>query len=496
MEPSAATDVAALAGGLGAALVGLAATRVWLLAGVAVLTGAEIALGLLLLSPTEEDALTSHPLGLILGAAIVAGLAAVFARRPEVAPVALLAAAPFRIPLDVGGDRVYLLFPLYAVLLAAGAALCYRAARGVDLPRPPLLLAGPAAAYVALASLSMLWAIDAHSASTDLVFFYLPFMALFGILARTTLTSWTRAGLAWTLLALASLFALVGLSQLFTDDMYFAPDVEVANAYTSFTRVTSLFHDPSIYGRHLAVAIAVAVVLLWFKRIRLAVAIPLIALIWTGLFISYSQSSMFALFVTVLVVSLLAADRRSRRILVGAALVAAVAVTVVVVAFAWNHSLRDVTSGRSDLVVNTARVVAAHPIAGVGIGGEAEASHKEGKKHGILAKPSHTTPLTVAAELGPVGIVAYLIFLGATLLALVRLAVHDRPLAFALGAALLVIFVHSLFYSGFFEDPLMWGSLGLCATALAAVTVPSTETRSRFGVLRRPRTPDSPPAQA
>ncbi len=494
MEPSAATEVAALAGGLGAALVALAPSRVPLLAGFAVLAAAEVWLGLLLLSSAEEDALTAHPAALGLAAALAAALAVGFVRRPDIAPVALLVAAPFRIPLEVGDDRLYLLFPLYSVLVAAGAALCYRAVRGAVLPRPPLLLAGPVAALVVLASLSMLWAGDARGASTDLVFFYLPFVALFGVLARTTLTSWTRAGLAWTLLALASLFALVGLSQLRTHDMYFAPDVEVANAYTTFTRVTSLFHDPSIYGRHLAIAIAVTVVLLWFKRVRLAVAIPLIAFIWAGLFISYSQSSMFALFVTVLVVSLLAADRRSRRILVSAATVAAVAATVVVGVFAWNHSLRDITSGRSDLVANTARVVAAHPIVGVGIGGEGRASREEGKKHGTLAKPSHTTPLTVAAELGPVGIAAYLLFLGCTVLALFRLAAHDRPLAFALGATLLVLFAHSLFYSGFFEDPLMWGSIGLCASALAAVTPPEA-ARGRFGLFPRSPAPGSPPTR-
>ena len=55
------------------------------------------------------------------------------------------------------------------------------------------------------------------------------------------------------------------------------------------------------------------------------------------------------------------------------------------------------------------------------------------------------------------------------MLALFRLAAHDRPLAFALGATLLVLFVHSLFYSGFFEDPLMWGSVALAAAGLAAV---------------------------
>jgi O-antigen ligase len=469
MEPSAATDVAALAGGLGAALVALAATRVWLLAGLAVLTGAEIALGLLLLSPTEEDALTAHPIALVFAAAVVAGLAAVFVKRPGAAPVALLVAAPFRIPLDVGGDRLYLLFPLYAVLVAAGAALCYRAVRGDDLPRPPLLLAGPAAALVALASLSMLWADDSRTASTDLVFFYLPFMALFGIVARTTLTSWTRRGLGWALLALATVFSLVGLSQLYTHDLYFAPDVEVSNAYTTFTRVTSLFHDPSIYGRHLAVAIAVTIVLLWFRRISLAVAIPLIAVIWAGLFVSYSQSSMFALFVTVLVVSLLAADPRSRRILVAAAVVAAVATTVLVVILAWDQSARRFSSGRSDIVANTAEVIADHPILGVGIGGEARATRAIGLESGRSKAPSHTTPLTVAAELGILGILAYLLFMGSALLGLVRLNAHDRPLAFALGATLLVLFVHSLFYSGFFEDPLMWGSVALAAAALAAL---------------------------
>ncbi len=192
MEPSAATEVAALAGALGAALVALAPSRVPLLGGFAVLTAAEVWLGLLLLSDTEQDALTSHPLALVLAGAVVAALAFGFVRRPDVAPVALLVAAPIRIPLDVGDDRLYLLFPLYAVLIAAAAALAFRAARGDELPRPPLLLAVPAALLVGLSALSMLWASDERSASTDLVFFYFPFIALFGVVARTSLTSWTR----------------------------------------------------------------------------------------------------------------------------------------------------------------------------------------------------------------------------------------------------------------------------------------------------------------
>jgi hypothetical protein len=37
-----------------------------------------------------------------------------------------------------------------------------------------------------------------------------------------------------------------------------------------------------------------------------------------------------------------------------------------------------------------------------------------------------------------------------------------------LAAVLSVLFVHSLLYAGFFEDPLTWGVLGLTAAVLAS----------------------------
>jgi hypothetical protein len=50
----------------------------------------------------------------------------------------------------------------------------------------------------------------------------------------------------------------------------------------------------------------------------------------------------------------------------------------------------------------------------------------------------------------------------------------------SLAAVLLVLFVHSLLYAGFFEDPLTWGVFGLAAAVLAFSaaprTVPSAET--------------------
>jgi len=481
MEPSPGVDVAAVTGGLAAALVVLAPRRSLLVLGIVAFAAAETALGLLLLSDAERATLTSsagRPELLAPAVLALAALAVAFVRWPGAVPVALLAAAPFRVPVDVGDERVYLLLPLYGVLAAALAALAYRALVEEDGPRPPLLLAAPTAFVAGLAALSMLWADDVRAAGIDLVFFYLPFAVLFGVVARTRAARWTNGALAVTLIALAAFFALVGLVQVRTGDLPFARDIEVANEYTAYTRVTSLFHDPSIYGRHLAIALSLVIVCLWLERIRVVAAVPVLALIWAGLFVSYSQSSLVALFVAVLVISLLAAEPRARRILVTVSVAATIATVTIVSVLAWNESLRRATSGRSDLVANTAYVIAANPVVGVGIGGEERANREEGEKRGLLPKPSHTTPLTVAAELGALGVIAYVAFLVAAGRGLLLLHRLDRGLALSLAAALIVLVVHSLFYSGFFEDPITWGSIGLAAGTLGAAsrTAPESPT--------------------
>ena len=101
-----------------------------------------------------------------------------------------------------------------------------------------------------------------------------------------------------------------------------------------------------------------------------------------------------------------------------------------------------------------------NPILGVGIGGEQRATREVAPRERPLAGPVAHDPLTITAKLGILGIVAYVLFLWTTALALFHLGASDRSLALALGALLIVIFVHSLSYSGFFEDPLMWGASG------------------------------------
>jgi hypothetical protein len=56
---------------------------------------------------------------------------------------------------------------------------------------------------------------------------------------------------------------------------------------------------------------------------------------------------------------------------------------------------------------------------------------------------------------------------------------EDRVLGIGLGVVLLGLFVHSLLYAGFFEDPLTWGLLGVAAAALAAAPARKTALEER-----------------
>ncbi|MGI8607182.1 MAG: O-antigen ligase family protein [Gaiellaceae bacterium] len=465
-------ELVAALGGVAAAAALLGRSRWVVVPGLAVLAAAEILLGLSLVTREDlEPAFSSAPRLAVVALGASALLAASFAfnRFPAWAPVALLVAAPFRIPVGIGGDDVLLLFPLYFVLAAAALAFVVRVLAGADLKPIPLFFAGPAAAFALLAAISLTWSSDTRNGTIALVFFLLPFSALAAVVGRSPFEPWTPRALAASLVSLACAFTAVGLWQLRSGDLFFAPDLEVGNAYTTFFRVTSVFKDPSIYGRHLVLAIVVLVAALWLGRIGLLAGSALVAFLWAGLYFSYSQSSMVALAAGVLAVSLAAADPRGRRVVLATTLALVLLAVPMLVATGKDDSLRRLTSGRSDLVENAVDLIREHPLVGVGIGAEARESRELARATGDrVAKPSHTTPLTVTAELGVLGVLAYLAFLAGAAVTLTRTyRRRDHAVGLALGAAFLVLVVHSLFYSGFFEDPLMWGTLAAAAALLA-----------------------------
>lgn len=478
MEHPEAAQAAALVGALGAVLALVPRDR-WLpLVGLGLLGLGSLGLLRSLVSDDDLRLLLTEPTGLAL---LTAGVAAVIvaavplARYPAAVPVVLLAAAPFRIPIGLGSEEAFLLLPLYFVIAASVLALGARVVTGATPPAPPLFLALPLAAFVTFASASFSWTWDERSGGIALAFFVFPFTAALATVARSPVAPWLPRALLVTLAALGTLFAAVGIWQAQTRTLFFARDVEVANAYTTFFRVTSLFKDPSLYGRYLVVPIVVLLVAILFRRGRTLEWVALTAIIgflFWGLFYSYSQSSFVALFAATFAIALAGSTRPVRIVLVACALLAALAAAAVAAQAIDGQSAREVTSGRSRLVEVTLEAFKARPIAGVGIGGQPRASTEESGRGSPSRNASHTTPLTVLADLGIIGFALYLWLLGAAAWALRVVARRDFVLGVGLAAVLGALFVHSLLYAGFFEDPVTWGVIGLAAAVLTSPAAP------------------------
>jgi putative inorganic carbon (HCO3(-)) transporter len=469
-------QIAALVGALGAALILLGRSRVPLLAGLALLAAAEAGL---VLDLSDHGHRVSPALVALGGAALVpmAILAALFVRWPAMVTPVVLAAAPFRPPLSFGSEhRFYVgvasagqlgrLLPLYGVLGATALALGWNALRGRELKGVPMIVAAPAVAFLAISALSLLWTNDLHSAENVLTYFLFPFAVLVAVVARAPFPPWMPRVLATIAVALATLFAVVGLIQAATHKLwFFSPAVEVGNAYSSFFRVTSLFRDPSLYGRHVVLGLAVLLVAVLYGRLNPLLALPLGVILFAGLWFSYSQSSMVALFVVTLALAAVAGNRALRTVAVVTALVVALAGAGFVVASVGRHSLKQVTSDRSRRTELTLKVFRSHPLAGVGLGGQPLASRARSSQGGSPTRfVSHTTPLTIAAELGLLGLVAYLALLGGAAALIQRVRRFDPVSGLGLAAVLLALFVHSLAYSGFFEDPVTWLVLAVAAS--------------------------------
>ena len=476
------TELAAVVGAAGALLALLPRSRAALVAGLAALAAAEVTLAWDLVPGGLSSKLTS-PGGIavtVAGAGLLAGLAALLVRFPAAVAPVVVAAAPFRLPFEFGAENRFFvglgdpgelgrLLPLYAVVGAAGLALVYRALRDDDFPALPRRAAVPSALFLALMVLSLVWAYDPPAAEDRLVFFVIPFAALLAAVARAPSRPWLPRVLAVEAVALASLFAVIGLAEAGAHRLlFYDPKVAVANSYTSYFRVTSIFSDPSIYGRHLVIGLAVLLVALWLGRLRFVVGVTFVSLLWAGLFFSYSQSSMVALAAVVVVVGFLVADRRTRR-----AIAISAGMLVLVAGLLFATLLRDesaarVTSNRSTLVGDTAVVFRNHPLVGVGVASQPAASRDEaGGAETARRNTSHTAPLTVAAELGVVGVLVYVAFLAGAVWLFAAVGRRNEPLGLALLAVAIVLFVHSLVYGVFVDDPLLWATLGIAAASLA-----------------------------
>jgi O-antigen ligase len=421
--------------------------------------------------------------GALLGIAAVAALARLLLTRPNAFPLLAVAALPFRIPVNVGGGTANLLVPLYVVVAAGVLAYAWERLRSESTPRIAprdrrggdvelaLLLA------VVLYAVEAAWSLDFETALKNVAFFYVPFALLFRLLAAT---NWTRRLVINCLLVatgLALTFVAIGFVEYATRHLFWNPKVIASNQIESYFRVNSLFFDPNIYGRFLAVVMSLlAAVQLWARQWRTLIAVSLtLAVLLAGLVLTFSQSSMAALLVGCLVLAALRWP--ARRVLAGAACVGVVALAAAVafpgvtrVNLGSGRSLDTATSGRTQLIKVGVKMFLARPILGYGSGAFAKEFRTRVKTTDErAASASHTIPITVAAEQGVVGLASYA-FVLFTAFALVwqglgRLRSREPPPAEliargGIAAAFTGLVVHTMAYAAFLEDPLTWTLLG------------------------------------
>ncbi len=450
----------------------------------AVLLAALLTPVLLVLHASDSEAfssLTDRPAVLaglvVVGLAAVAGLAALFLRVPASLPLAAVAALPFRVPIAIGGSTSNLLVPLYLVVAGGVVAYGWSRRHGPEEEAEPGWLERVLALVIVLYAVQSTYSDDVDRAIENLVFFYAPFTLLFVLLSRSV--AWTRA-LAVRCLGvlggLAVLFVLVGFWEYATKTLLLNPKVISSNQFEEYFRVNSLFFDPNIYGRFLAVVmLGVATVLVWTRAPRVVVgAAGALAVLWAGLVLTFSQSSFTALIVGLGVLAGLL--WRPRLALGVAGALTAIGIAVVLLApgainlnTGSSKGLDNATSGRYDLISGGVDLAREKPVAGWGSGSFARTfRRREEASAQQAASASHTIPITVAAEQGVAGLLAYLALMVLAFVRLGRGARADPVRAFVL-AAFAALTVHTMLYAAFLEDPLTWALLAV-GVALAPRT--------------------------
>ena len=93
---------------------------------------------------------------------------------------------------------------------------------------------------------------DLAKAAENIVFFYVPFALLFLLLCEVRLTRRLVLACLGVAVGLAVVFAGVGFVEYYRKALFLNPKVVAANQFDNYFRVNSVFFDPSIYGRFLA----------------------------------------------------------------------------------------------------------------------------------------------------------------------------------------------------------------------------------------------------
>jgi len=361
-------------------------------------------------------------------------------------------------------------------------------ARAEVMPSSPLAL--PLALLFAVYALSTTYALDVSSARTET----LRLAFSLGTFALVPFFVPDRLSLRWTLFAFVlsgAALSVVAVYQQLTGTFFWNEGLGLYGE----RRVNTTFADPNHFARLLLEALVIAL-LLWTsvgRRVRLAVLAPAMALCLLALVFTGSRGAWVVGLLTLPVaVMALPASRAVRLRTLGVGAGALIAVALGVAAFSPYFTKRintftfgfEAAGARPDLVEAGLNMFTDHPLSGVGAGGYQPAfeedylSYKDPKiKANITA--SHTSMITIMAELGIAGLAA-LAFVVLRWAAYLRglLRVASREMRAALVAVALIsaiIFLGSQTEGRFLEDPYLWLVAGL-AVAVDAIARRRPET--------------------
>jgi len=362
-----------------------------------------------------------------------------------------------------------------------------------------------------LYGLQALYSPDFSKSLQNVCFFFVPFSLVYALLRDV---DWTQKLLALVFAVVAVeavAFVAVGSVEYLTRELFWNDQVIRSNEFHTYFRVNSIFWDPNIYGRYLALVATIAMaVLLWVRERRtFALLTALIAVLWIGLVPTFSQSSFAALLGGLAVLAAIRWSVKWTLVAVGGAAV----LGVLVVIFAGGVSKLSPdrcnvdTGGRCNLIAGGAKLFGQRPLWGYGAGSFPRAYREHAATKKAPVSVSHTEPITVAAEQGLIGFASYLALLATAVWTLATnlgasLSNPNRsrgggvvggttpedalatgrgggspattgPARPALLAAFIALLVHTMAYAGFFEDPIAWVLLAIGASLATSQVRPS-----------------------
>ncbi len=335
--------------------------------------------------------------------------------------------------------------------------------------------------YIAVAAFSLFYSADQGKATVEMIRLLTLFLLYLSIclLGEKRHTFLPFQVVHWVGVALVPLALYEGITRNFIWQEHLAEGM--------IARVNATFVDPNIFARYLILAIVANLVLQYMNTERWKRVLYICSLLGLmgALAITLSRSGILTLaIVLVLMVLLLPRKRMVQPIgllgLIGV-LIIAMRPTIWQRLLTFREGFGALDAQRQYLWKAAWAMFTDHPIIGVGIGGFQEMFLTQYLRFKTVipdaegATLSHTTILTIAAELGLIGLAALSwvwIALIRMLRALRKLGVDRNGLERYIPGVGYFLWITTVFISSqaearFFEDPMIWISMGMMVRLLS-----------------------------